>query len=373
MKEKEVQNDMSVSFENCCVVNGERWFFANEFNALCCMNEHNEIVFKALAPGENDSSIYLFADIKYSANKIFLIPRGASALLVYDIENKAFKRYEIQTLSSTSKNPYIDYLKFSIGVIHGEKLYMIPRTYPAIVVFDIKNESLQYETRWIELINDRIFEGEAFFWADYSISNNELVLACANSDCVVRRSFITNEYSVKHIPNEKRGFSGIEIVDNQMFLCSRKDGQIICVDGNGGVERLLMPEGFHVGRIIGYSKLLRLGDYLYAIPMWSNYFIRIKIGDHKIVIIKDYDSERQGNEEVATCCAWIEGNSVCLDNNLRHVIDVFMVEGDNSIIGLSIGKEFCEDRMRYMIKRGEIVHENKQNTLADFLDFIKKD
>ncbi len=370
MKEKEVQNDMSVSFENCCVVNGERWFFANEFNALCCMNEHNEIVFKALAPGENDSSIYLFADIKYSANKIFLIPRGASALLVYDIENKAFKRYEIQTPSSTSKNPYIEYLKFSIGVIYGEKLYMIPRTYPAIVVFDIKNESIEYEASWIEKINDHIFEGEAFFWADYSISNNELVLACANCDCIVRRSFITNEYSVMHIPNENKGFSGIEIVDNQMFLSSRKDGQIICIDENGYADRLYMPEGFNVRRIIGYSKLLRLGDYLYAIPMWSNYFIRIKIGNHQIEIIKDYDSERQGNEEVATCCAWIEGNSVCLDNNLIHVIDIYSEQEFTESIALGIDDKFRKTRIEYMAMEGEIIHETKFNSLESFLSCL---
>ncbi len=41
MKEKAFQNDPSVSFESCCVVNGERWFFANEFNALCCMNTND--------------------------------------------------------------------------------------------------------------------------------------------------------------------------------------------------------------------------------------------------------------------------------------------------------------------------------------------
>lgn len=370
MKEKAFQNDLSVSFESCCVVNGERWFFANEFNALCCMNTSDEIVFKGVAPGENDSSIYLFADIKYYDNKLFLIPRGASALIVYNIDLNTFKRYEIEVPSTTNRNPYIDYLKFSIGVIHEGKLYMIPRTYPAIVVFDIKNKSLEYETDWIKLINDHIFEGEAFFWADYSISNNELVLACANSDCIVRRSFVTNEYSVQHILNDNKGFSGIEIIDNHMFLCSRKDGQIYNVDENGVVNKLCMPEGFKVERIIGFSNLLKLNGFLYAIPMWSNYFLRININNSQIEVVKNYEAERQGNKEVATCCAWIENDKVYLDNNLAHVIDVYSDHGFLDVIELNTNCIFTKSRIEFMAENGVIIHENKFNSLDKFLSYI---
>ncbi len=370
MKDRNNQNDRNVSFENCCVENGKRWFFLNEFNALCCMNEYNEIALKGIAPGENDSSIYLFADIKYFDNKLFLIPRGASALIVYDIEQNTFSRHEIKIPSAVNNNPYIDYLKFSIGVIYEEKLYMIPRTYPAIVVFDMKTETLEYETSWIEMINDYIFEGEAFFWADYSISNDELVLACANSDCVVRRSFVTNKYSIQYVPNDKNGFSGIEVVDNQMYLCSRKDGHIINIDENGHINRLNMPNGFKVDRIIGYSKLLKIDNYLYAIPMWSNYLIRVNTDNWQIEVVKDYDRERKENEEVATCCAWIENDKICIDNNLSHVIEVYFNKTVMEEVPLSIDSQFRKKRIETLAKSGIVIHENKYISLENYLECL---
>ena len=370
MSKNEFHNDMNISFENCCVVNGNRWFFINELNALCCMNENNEIVFKGVVPGENDSSIYLFADIKYLDDKIFLIPRGASALVVYDIKQDSFRRYEMDSPSNANNNPYVEYLKFSIGVIHGEKLYMIPRTYPAIVVFDTKNETLEYETSWINMINDHIFEGEAFFWADYSISDDELVLASANSDCIVRRSFITNEYSSHHIDNENKGFSGIEIIDDRIFLCSRKDGQILYVEENGQVNRLHMPDGFKVSRIIGFSKLIKLDSYLYAIPLWANYFVQINLYNYEIKVLRDYDIERRENTEVATCCAWVEKDKICIDNNLSHEIDIYSEQGFLKTIRLDIDSDFRKSRIEYMANNGEIIHENKYSSLEVFLNCL---
>lgn len=365
------QNDMSISFESCYVINGEKWFFANEFNALCSMNKDEEICFKGLAPGEDDSSKYLFADIKYHDNKLFLVPRGASALVVYNIVQNSFQRYEIKSPTMTSNNPYIDYLKFSVGVIYGEKLYMIPRTYPGIVIFDINSETLVYETDWLKMINDQIFEGEAFFWADYCILDAELVLASANSDYLVRRSFVTNEYSIQHIPNRNKGFSGIEVVDNKMFLCSRKDGQILNVDGMGAVNKLCMPADFMVKKIIGFSKLVRLQEFIYAIPMWANYLVRININNNMVEVIKDYDSERDGNKQVATCCAWIEGNKLFIDNNLSHGIDIISEEGIIKKTNLYLRERFIEDRMKYIVEKGHVVCENEQDTLYNFFNILK--
>lgn len=370
MKEKTTCEEISISFENCCLINGERWFFANELNALCCMDKNNNIVFKGIAPGENDSSIYLFADIKYFDNKIYLIPRGASALIVYDMIHDTFKRYELDTPSENYKNPYVEYLKFSIGLINENKLYMIPRTYPAIVVFDIMSETLYYETDWVNLLNNHIFEGEAYFWADYCLYDNELILASANSDCIVRRSFDTNDYSVQYISNDSKGFSGIEIINGQIFLCSRKDGSIIYIDKNGVENRLPMPDELNVRRIIGYSKLLKLGEYIYAIPMWANYFVRINIDNHQIELIKNYDDERNGNEAVATCCAWIEDNNICIDNNLRHVIETFSEEKVEKITNLVIEKRFFEDRIKSLQEIIGTIQENKKCSLCDYLNYI---
>ena len=72
MKDISIPKENKISFESCCIVDGQRWFFANEFNALCSMDESNEITFKGSIPGESDNAVYLVADIKYYDRKLFL-------------------------------------------------------------------------------------------------------------------------------------------------------------------------------------------------------------------------------------------------------------------------------------------------------------
>ena len=363
-----------VSFENCCIVDGERWFFANQFNALCCMNRNNEIQIKGIIPGEYDSNNYLVSDIKYFDKKIYLIPRGASALIVYSIEKNDFKRVDIIEPTSNNKNPYIEYLKFSVGAIYENKLYMIPRTYPAIVIFDMINETLEYETEWLDMLEEYIFEGEAFFWTDYCIRNDELILAGANSDCIIRRSFTTKKYSLTHIFNDCNGYSGIEYVENKLFLASRKNGRIICIDTDEGqtVQSLVMPSGFGVKMIIGFSRLIYLNGYIYAIPLWANYFIRINVSNLSIDVIKDYDSERGESGEVATCCAWIEENQICIDNNLSDIIDCFDSSGKESRIELKLGDQFRRDYIKLFTEKGIVMYEKVFFSIGHFFECISE-
>ena len=358
----------SVSFESCCYINGEKWFFANEFNALCSMDEQGHITFKGMAPKEYADAMYLFADIKYYSKKLFLIPRGASALVVYDLEKDYFKRFEI--VAPQNKNHYVDYLKFSTSLIYENKIYMIPRTYPALVIFDMENEEFEYEVDWLAKIKEYIFEPEAYFWSDYCALNNELILVGANNDCIVRRSFITGEYSVQHVANENLGFSGVDVVNGKIVTSRRKDGQLVVIDNNGTIEYLKMPESFSVNRIIGFSKLVRLNNHLYAIPMWANYLLKINIHTLDIDIIKDYDEDRIDNNEIASCCAWVENDNLCIDNNLNNRIDVCTVEGIIRGHELYVQDDFKRDRIKYISQNGILRYENGRDTLKNLIEYL---
>jgi hypothetical protein len=105
--------------------------------------------------------------------------------------------------------------------------------------------------------------------------------------------------------------------------------------------------------------------------MWANYFIRIKLDDCQVDVVKDYDCERCGNEEVATCCAWIEGNNICIDNNLCHTLEEYSEEMSVKKSKLVIGERFLVARKKCMFER-ESVQENRGCTLSDFIDYINE-
>lgn len=365
--------NIKFSFENCCIIDGDRWFFANELNALCMMKlGSDEVTFVGMVPEEKIFSKYLFADIKYFKGKIYLIPRGASALVIYDLSQNSFKRVNIEIPSSGYKNHYLEWLKFSIGILLGNKLFMIPRTYPGIGIFDIETEEIFYEKSWIGEIEKYIFENEAYFWADYDICDGELILAGANSDCLMRRAMETGTYTIEKLPNDCNGYSGIACIEDNIVLASRKNGNIILLNRkNNTVEHLELPEGFKVNRIIGFSKLIVIRNNIYAIPMWSNYLLKINLNEKKTEVIKNYDVERDKNKEIATCCGWEEDGNLFCHNNLCKHIDVFADNKPERIIKLDMSEQFYEDFLREMRRKNDLLDENDTLSLRGFLNYVK--
>lgn len=366
-------NKFGISFESCCLADNKRWFFFNEYNALCNMDPDTNIInYSGSVPWENVFTKYLFADIQYFNGILLLVPRGASSIALYNIKEKTFHKIELKKIETKSKNSYVSWMKFICSVIVDNSIYMIPRTYPAIVELNLITYQLDYHNQWVSEADERLFENEAFFWSDYVVKGKTIILASANGDYLLSFDTIKKSYKIIDCNNNWNGFSGIEVLEENLLLTGRKDGIIKLWDSKNNTIRDFgqLPQGFFVHKIIGFSKLMRIGSSILAIPLWANMLLKIDPDQETIVCLKEYDEERNGSEEIAVCCAWVEEGKLYCHNNLLKQIDIFDEKGYKASIDLTITEDFCQCMEKRMRDMNQAFPESPIFSLRDYQKYV---
>ena len=366
-------NNLGISFESCCLAGNKRWFFLNECNALCNMDIDGDIInFSGSVPWENGFTKYLFADIRHFNGTLILAPRGASSIALYNIKENKFSQIKLEKIKAKSKNAYVNWLKFICSVIVDDSIYMIPRTYPAIVELNLATRQVDYHNQWLHEADERLFENEAFFWSDYAVNGKTIILAAANGVYLMFFDTVRKSHQIVECKNNENGFSGIERLEDNLLLTGRKDGAIKLWDSNSNTIKNFgqLPQGFFVHKIIGFSKLVRIGSWIMAIPLWANMLLKIDPGRETIVCLKDYDKERNGNEEIAVCCTWIEKGQLYCHNNLLKQIDIFDEKGYCGCVDLKIAEDFCQCMEKDMRSINQPLPENPVFSLTDYQKYV---
>ena len=285
---------------------------------------------------------------------LFLTPRGAHNIYIYHINTNKFEMVRLKKPKVCKDNSYIEWLKFSSSAIVGNSIYFIPRTYPAIVEMNILTYELIYYEQWLNELKGKIFENEAFFWSQYIIHEDKLILASANSNMLLYFDTKLKVFKQLYCGNEKKGYSGIVQWGENILLTDRKSGQLEIWDpSQKSVKKFQsMPPDFKTKKVIGFSKLISNEGYIYAIPLWANMLLKISLRDKKVITIVNYDEERNGSEEIAVCCAWIWNKELYCLNNLSSRIDI-IGEDDNYInsMYLSFSPHFIDQMEKAILNK----------------------
>lgn len=342
-----------LTFENCCEVDGKLWFFADQFNALCNMDLSNfEVNYIGAIPGEDILTKYLCASIQCFQGKLFIIPRGAECISIYNIKTEEFKTIEVEPPVQYDANPYIKWLKFISSKIVGNSLYMIPRSYPAIIEMDLFTYKCIYHVHWLYDIKSKIVECDSFFWSDCVIKDKELILASSIANVIFSFNTVTKSYSVLYSGETPQCYSGMLMVGKDMLLSERRSGRLKLwnLSQNKMTDYGKMPDRFVTNRIIGFSSLIQVGNSIFAIPLWANMLLRIIPENIEIQTVQNYDKERGKNEEIAICCAWTSNRKLYCMNNLSKCIDVFDESGTfEKSSQMILADGFCEQIEKKML------------------------
>jgi hypothetical protein len=322
-------SDCKLTFDGCCQAEAGVWFAANEFNALCCVDEDGKTHYMGSIPDEDIFGRYLYADIQYFHGKLYLTPLGAEHIAVYCIETGEFQTIPLNKPSSFAPNPYVAWLKFIKSVIVGESLYMLPRSYPAIIEMDLITHQLTYHTQWLSYIQGKTVNRDALFWSDCVVKSNRLILPSAIANMVFSFDIITKKFSIIYSGNQPTCYSGISEIQDGILLSERNSGRLELLDLSQ--NRLMpygkMPEGFKTDQIIGFLDFLQMGDSIFAIPLWANMLLRIVPTDGEILLIRNYDEDRGESKDIAVRRAWVYNGKLYCMNNFTGEIDVFQQNG----------------------------------------------
>lgn len=214
----------NLTFENCCEAEGKFWFFANEFNALCNMDVYSHtVIYIDSIPNEDIFSKYLCASIQYFQGKLFLTPRGAKCISVYDIKKGKFEEIELNMPVPYNANPYVNWLKFISSIIVDKSLYMIPRSYPAIIEMNLQTYKLMYYVKWLSDIKDKIIDQDSFFWSDCIIKDKDLILASSIANIIFSFNTETKKFNIAYSAEERQGYSGMSMIGQNILLTAKAE------------------------------------------------------------------------------------------------------------------------------------------------------
>lgn len=129
---------ISEGLEAITVIDNYIWGILNGSNALVKISLNTwKIEFISYIPVKN--SLYTFANLFIDENKLYLIPRNADEIVIYDILNCTFSSIELDEEYKTRK----DFLLYH-SAKYKRFLYIFPHTYDAIVKLDLDTNLIEY-------------------------------------------------------------------------------------------------------------------------------------------------------------------------------------------------------------------------------------
>lgn len=337
-KEKQV-----IEFTAMCMVQDDLWFFAKEYNGLFCMNiETKKVNCKGILLRENIDDNILISDMKYYDGKIYMIPFRANNIYIYTIKTGVFEniliRKDIKPYSKVIYNPA---LKFVTSVIYNNSLYLIPRTYPAIIEYNLLDGKIHYYEEWLRLINPYIETEKIFFKNDVYIKDDIITLFSYNSNFVMEFDTTMKEFRV---------FASDKYLENPYMEKVIKDKHLKSSD---------------------FKCLLFTEDYVYYIFYKEPRFLRLDIKNRIWEDVKSVDS--MGNDNIGVYCAWIHKKKVYLYNAQSNMIEEY--DSDNILrrrFKVEIGKEKLHNMLQsYLLKKYYV--EKPFFSLREYINWLQNE
>lgn len=181
-------------------------------------------------PGKAHNVWGSYYGIKKIEDKIVLIPHNAEDLYVYDFN----RRQGIKIVLPESEE---NAMNFDGAIEYDGKLFLLPRTYTAIVSIDCKT-LITYEYK--ECIRPFLLEdsaGQKFNWA-YLQKEQYLYLASCNESRILIFNMKDGSYEIKEIGDFSYGYCRILFDGNYFWLSGYRTNHIVRWEENTGEARV---------------------------------------------------------------------------------------------------------------------------------------
>ena len=357
-------------FESVCEVDDKFWFFTNIGNHICSMNkECDAIDYIDINPNEEIEYNYLYTALIPYEKKIYLIPRAAKNIGIYDIDNKEFNKINLEEPDGLMPITYDSALKFSSAVFLNDKIFLIPRKYPAIVEINLKNNEISYHKNWLKQYHKTmLFDGEYFLY-DYAIYENKIYLPAFSAGAIIIIDSISDSVTFFETKHESF-YSGIEVYDSKLYISKANTGDIEVwnIEKMEYIDLLRIKCGNNSGPI-AFGWLRKIENYILLIPFWhSDMLVMSEHGD----FIHEYPTCRRENEpQIAICCQWLSEDRLFLLDNIKNYISVYNKNAqfiENHSLYLS--NEIWRLVLRKKISISGLLHEDEGTSINDFIGLL---
>lgn len=175
-------------------------------------------------PDEAISAERLCGSICYYKSKLVFIPYNATKIWVYDTDKKNWSGLSLAK----------EYImgKFYKSFVYKNYVFMIPSNYDAFV-------RINMETGQVDEYSDilsNLGKEDGYFFSDYVIEDNNLMIASCSSNSVVNIDLNNMSYEIRYVGKSDNHFVGMAKKGNFYWLIPRRHSSIVKWDGKKTTE-----------------------------------------------------------------------------------------------------------------------------------------
>ncbi len=328
-----VQN-FPVSFENFITTKGASWFTALRYNGLFRLDHKTkETDFVGCFPREKDILRQFYGTACYK-NLLLFAPFSADGIAIYQIDCKEFISIPLRKPQEVSKRrvPYSEQRKFSVCVVYGEKLFLFPCTYPAVVMLDLETCEAEYLYEPVRQLEKWVKHKRSYYFRNGEKRGKTVTLWCVAANAFVEFDMETYRFKLCYQINRKETYAEA-IIDNTGFwlLPGGKEREILKVSKDfEKIQTVDLPKEIITEQLpFLYSVVTE--ESLYLFPGTARSVIQIYKKDNHIEEIHIFDAENmEAYEGFSTDWKFFfavkSGNTVFAFNNFAHQLVAYSLD-----------------------------------------------
>ena len=324
---KNIEDYRHVSFFDIAVSDNDGWFCDIYLNAIFHIDlKTHEIRLEKIIPVKDSRLNNQYANIVYYSEKLYISPRTARDILIYDIHSKELDRIQLDTklIGADANN------LFSSSFLYKNYVYFIPGRYPAIVRLNTENMQMEYITGWYKEIKPYLDgSNRVIFNKGYQIEDNKLYLPFWQGNVIYRMDLDSLTGKVIRLNCSGIQCAAVNADKEDMFITTNDKCRIIRYNNDRYHIYDNMPDEFSAGS--GFSLSIPYLNYLIMFPIFGNMILKFdkRTGDIKkyMGIITDYADcvKKQFPQNVYLCMKKISMTKVllyCVHSGNIEIIDL---------------------------------------------------
>lgn len=275
------------------VYEGKAYFIARNVNALMYVDLTTKKVFLAdVIDKKNLQRDLQFSYIFHCNNKFIIVPFfNKIGFMEYDIKKMAFKEVPFPRISKAN-------FSFSKGIEHKEKIYFLSYGYPALAIYDEKNDRYEYRFDLYDAWKHDLHAGnenQNVFWLAGAVGlGNKLYIVTPSSNHIVVLNIDTLEYTYEEIGKKDCGYMSISSDGSALWLIQNNDNEERCVVkwNPRTKETVYVPypvscDFTKVNRgYCGFSGVVQQGDKIYFFPDKASEVLELDVKTNEIATSK---------------------------------------------------------------------------------------
>lgn len=268
-KEPTEEDQLSVRFWDGYFENDMVWFVADKYNALCKMNLQTGKIEVIDQIPETLIQDFQYCDVLKINDKIIMQPHNAASICEYDLQKE-------ELLKKSFKDP-LYYGNFDRMIQYKQYIFMKPKSYPAILRYDIHTGEYKYYTKCIEkFMKYRETNNENMFTWGVCKRDNLLLLASSKINQVLEFNMDTGGSKIHTVGSKGSNFIGMDFDGMDYWLIPNESKAIVRWNFETGntTEYSEFPEHF-IGDSEAFISIVFCGSFLLAFPRKANMIVKI--------------------------------------------------------------------------------------------------